>query len=80
MYRMLDFAGALCAVQSAGFGRGSYSSPIWMDNVRCSGDESALDLCDFPGWRRHDCSHSEDAGVVCSNGKAKLRTKLEENN
>ena len=72
---MLGFADALCAVQSAEFGRGTRSSPIWMDNVLCSGDERALELCYLPGWEIHDCSHYEDAGVVCSNGKPKLRNK-----
>ena len=72
MYRMLGFDDALCAVQSARFGRGAYSSPIWMDNVQCSGNEGALDLCYFPGWMIHNCNHYEDAGVVCSNGKPKL--------
>ena len=30
-----------------------------------SGSESRLEDCDFPGWAIVDCSHSEDAGVIC---------------
>ena len=69
---MLGFEDALCAVQN--FGRGSYSSPIWMTEVYCSGYESALDLCYFSGWGvqtyyRHRCSnHYYDVGVVCLDG------------
>ena len=38
---------------------------IWMDNVYCSGEEQALADCQFDGWKLHDCTTSEAAGVVC---------------
>ena len=65
---MLGFEDAACSVRAAGFGRGNFSTPIWMDELNCFGYESALDLCYFRGWGRHDCSHYEDAGVVCQDG------------
>ena len=46
----------------AKFGRGS--GPIWMDNVACTGSESRL--IDCPHASRHNCLHSEDAGVTCT--------------
>ena len=63
---MLGFEDAVCPVRRAGFGRGSAAAPIWMDDVRCWGQERALDLCFFRGWGRHNCDHREDAGVICS--------------
>ena len=46
------------------FGEGS--GPIWLDHVYCSSRESNLTQC----WSSHrlsdSCSHSKDAGVICS--------------
>ena len=72
--RMLGFEDALCAAPGGRFGRANSSSPIWMTSVYCNGYESALDLCYFTGgWGVHnyyyDCSHSNDAGVVCLDGQ-----------
>lgn len=63
--RMLNYSGATFAVRNAYFGRGSRSSPIWLDSVKCRGDESTIAACRHDGWRQNDCYHSEDAGVVC---------------
>lgn len=62
--RQLGLGFAVEAVQEAGFGQGA--DPIWMDDVECKGGESRLVECPFLGFGVHNCSHFEDAGVICS--------------
>ncbi len=45
------------------FGEGE--GPIFLDNLRCNGSESALHICPNDGISQHNCGHSEDAAVIC---------------
>ncbi|KAK3107195.1 hypothetical protein FSP39_009094 [Pinctada imbricata] len=54
-------------VSRARFGPGK--GTILMDNVRCRGDETSLELCDFNGCGMNNCQHTEDAGVICQDSK-----------
>lgn len=54
---------AISAPHSAHFGRGA--GPIWLDNVHCGGDESALSHCRHNPVGENNCGHGEDASVIC---------------
>ncbi len=69
--RQLGYPGAVQSPCCASYGRGG--GQIWMDNVRCNGGERRLDQCGHNGWGRHNCSHGEDAAVVCQDGQDQVR-------
>jgi len=55
------------------FGEGS--GPIHVDNVKCSGEERSLADCSMRAPGRHNCRHSEDAGVICDYDQSQLSSK-----
>ncbi|XP_068519858.1 deleted in malignant brain tumors 1 protein-like isoform X1 [Anas acuta] len=62
--REVGCGSALSAPPGAAFGQGA--GPIWLDEVTCAGTEASLSLCQASSWGSHNCKHSEDAGVECS--------------
>ncbi len=67
--RQLGFEPAGAVARSvATFGQGA--DPIWLDNVSCGGGEETVSQCGSNGWGSHNCSHGEDAGVVCGGAQA----------
>ncbi|KAM9278174.1 T-cell differentiation antigen CD6 [Morus bassanus] len=60
--RQLRCGRAVRVYGNASFGRGR--GPILRDEVGCKGHEEHL--WDCPAMLEHDCSHKEDASVVCS--------------
>lgn len=63
-----------CTVRQNGFSddQAIYSdkdvsnSPIWIDDLTCSGSERELAECRHSMFGVTDCGHKEDAGCICS--------------
>ena len=61
--RSLGYGDAVKATVTAKFGKGS--GHIILDNVQCTGSERSIWECLHNGFRKDDCLHFEDAGVIC---------------
>ena len=72
---MLGYNGTSRAVDSWRYPGVSFG-PIYLDNVKCRGDEDSIFQCHHQGWGIHDCDHSEDACVICSNASAPTPTLI----
>ncbi|XP_017071832.1 uncharacterized protein LOC108108319 isoform X1 [Drosophila eugracilis] len=48
------------------FGNGN--GPIWLDQVMCFGNETAIDQCNHWNWGEHNCNHTEDVALHCTAG------------
>ncbi|XP_054754314.2 deleted in malignant brain tumors 1 protein-like [Lytechinus pictus] len=72
--RQLGYSGDALAKTGAPYGQGS--GPIYLDDVGCTGSESSLTYCSNRGWGVHNCGHSEDAGVYCTDAVIDGRIRL----
>jgi len=70
-----DNADAAVACHMLGLGRvgwpyynstGAETGRIWLDEMRCVGDEASLAACPHNAWGSHDCDHSEDVWLNCN--------------
>ncbi|XP_072048550.1 scavenger receptor cysteine-rich domain-containing protein DMBT1-like [Amphiura filiformis] len=55
------------ATGGASFGGDVSNWPIGLDDVRCEGTENHISDCSHAPLGVHNCDHSKDAGVVCTN-------------
>ncbi|XP_078080868.1 lysyl oxidase homolog 3B-like isoform X2 [Mustelus asterias] len=61
--RMMGFTTATGWTHSAKYGKGA--GRVWLDNLDCRGTEEDVSQCKSLGWGQTDCTHEEDAGVIC---------------
>ena len=62
--RQLGFSGGHALIEGE-FGTGRTDQPIWLDSVKCNGDEERIWDCRHSSVGRNHCGHNEDAGVRC---------------
>jgi len=62
----LGLGKAIEARDAAFYGQGI--GTIWLDDLRCVGNEQTIGDCIHIGWGINDCGHGEDAGVKCTKG------------
>jgi hypothetical protein len=65
---------ATVTCRSLGFGYGELingepyrtrNGTIWLDEVRCRGNEASILECSNSGWQQHRCEHSQDVAIEC---------------
>ena len=67
--RQLGFHSSVRAYGSARYGQGT--GPIWLSRLSCFGNESSLFECGQLSVATKNCTHSNDASVVCNGNRRK---------
>ncbi|XP_070539836.1 lysyl oxidase homolog 2A-like [Ptychodera flava] len=65
--RQLGFSGGEAYYYGGHFPRGT--GKIWLDSLRCLGNETKIQDCPHEPWGDSDCTHDEDIGVRCKSSK-----------
>ena len=67
--RQLGFYSSVRAYGSARYGQGA--GPIWLSRLSCIGNESSLTDCSQFRVGVKNCTHSDDAAVICYGNRRK---------
>ncbi len=68
--RQLGYSADRARGFTSGFAKGTGGMRIWLDDVDCAGNETRLIDCPAGPLGRHNCAHTEDAGVSCISGES----------
>ena len=68
--RQLGFYSSVRAYRSAHYGPGT--GPIWLSKLSCIGNEPKLTNCSQLSVATKNCTHSDDASVICYGNRRKL--------
>ena len=68
--RQLGFYSSVRAYGSAYYGKGK--GPIWLSKLSCVGNEPNLFDCAQSRVTKKNCTHSDDASVICYGTRRKL--------
>ncbi|KAJ8300514.1 hypothetical protein KUTeg_022033 [Tegillarca granosa] len=68
----LGLSGSTVSVRGNAF-YGAGTGHIWIDDLKCGGNETAIDMCSFRTWGQSNCRHNEDLGVICRTPSVPIR-------
>ena len=73
--KQLGYSAAVKIWTNNHFGRST--GRVWMNHLRCVGNETTLEECDFSGWGVGYCSrYRSSAGVTCTSSKYSITFPL----
>ncbi|XP_071831062.1 scavenger receptor cysteine-rich type 1 protein M160-like isoform X3 [Apostichopus japonicus] len=77
----LGFPSAQRAITGDIFGRSPYGQAdsqqnIWLDDLRCFGNETKVTECPSSGLGTNNCFHNEDVAVICNTGLTSSTVRL----
>jgi len=79
-YAILCYPHVIYSKNGFTYGVKGGTGPVWLDNIRCHGNETDIQFCNLSGWDNNTyCDHGNDIGLTCCKCVQKLTTHLEQN-